>query len=214
MHLGCSIGLAVEVVPVPGAGWCWAVFRRNHLGEAPSSFGRWLDDGRARRRRGRACIIGPLLGGERVTLAGRYYQVRDAVLRPPPRPADPDPGGGQGPAHAPADRALRRRLEHGLVRAARRPAPPGGWPSWTRRLRLRAGAGPRCDAPSAWRCGILTLAIQAGTWARGWRLGRRARLGDRRPRAAWLRRPHRPARTEDDAVAGPSRRGARAAGPL
>jgi alkanesulfonate monooxygenase SsuD/methylene tetrahydromethanopterin reductase-like flavin-dependent oxidoreductase (luciferase family) len=29
-------------------------------------------------------IIGPLLGGERVTLAGRYYQVRDAVLRPPP----------------------------------------------------------------------------------------------------------------------------------
>jgi alkanesulfonate monooxygenase SsuD/methylene tetrahydromethanopterin reductase-like flavin-dependent oxidoreductase (luciferase family) len=29
-------------------------------------------------------IIGPLVRGERVTLAGRYYQVRDAVLRPPP----------------------------------------------------------------------------------------------------------------------------------
>jgi alkanesulfonate monooxygenase SsuD/methylene tetrahydromethanopterin reductase-like flavin-dependent oxidoreductase (luciferase family) len=29
-------------------------------------------------------IIGPLLRGERVTLAGGYYQVRDAVLRPPP----------------------------------------------------------------------------------------------------------------------------------
>ena len=29
-------------------------------------------------------IIGPLLRGERVTLAGRYYQVRDAVLRPAP----------------------------------------------------------------------------------------------------------------------------------
>jgi alkanesulfonate monooxygenase SsuD/methylene tetrahydromethanopterin reductase-like flavin-dependent oxidoreductase (luciferase family) len=29
-------------------------------------------------------IIGPLLRGERVTLAGRYHQVRDAVLRPPP----------------------------------------------------------------------------------------------------------------------------------
>jgi alkanesulfonate monooxygenase SsuD/methylene tetrahydromethanopterin reductase-like flavin-dependent oxidoreductase (luciferase family) len=29
-------------------------------------------------------IIGPLLRGEAVTLAGRYYQVRDAVLRPPP----------------------------------------------------------------------------------------------------------------------------------
>ena len=29
-------------------------------------------------------IIGPLLRGERVTLAGRYYQVGDAVLLPPP----------------------------------------------------------------------------------------------------------------------------------
>jgi alkanesulfonate monooxygenase SsuD/methylene tetrahydromethanopterin reductase-like flavin-dependent oxidoreductase (luciferase family) len=29
-------------------------------------------------------IIGPLLRGERVTMVGRYYQVRDAVLRPPP----------------------------------------------------------------------------------------------------------------------------------
>jgi alkanesulfonate monooxygenase SsuD/methylene tetrahydromethanopterin reductase-like flavin-dependent oxidoreductase (luciferase family) len=29
-------------------------------------------------------IIGPLLRGERVTLAGTYYQVRDAVVRPPP----------------------------------------------------------------------------------------------------------------------------------
>jgi alkanesulfonate monooxygenase SsuD/methylene tetrahydromethanopterin reductase-like flavin-dependent oxidoreductase (luciferase family) len=29
-------------------------------------------------------IIGPLLRGERVTRAGRYYQVRGAVLRPPP----------------------------------------------------------------------------------------------------------------------------------
>ena len=29
-------------------------------------------------------IIGPLVRGEQVTLAGRYYQVRDALLRPPP----------------------------------------------------------------------------------------------------------------------------------
>jgi alkanesulfonate monooxygenase SsuD/methylene tetrahydromethanopterin reductase-like flavin-dependent oxidoreductase (luciferase family) len=29
-------------------------------------------------------IIGPLLRGEQVTLAGTYYQVHDAVLRPPP----------------------------------------------------------------------------------------------------------------------------------
>jgi len=34
-------------------------------------------------------IIGPLLRGERVTLAGRYYQVRDALLRPPPDRAIP-----------------------------------------------------------------------------------------------------------------------------
>ena len=44
-------------------------------------------------------IIGPLLRGERVTLAGRYYQVREAVLSAT-RPADPDAGGGQGSAHA------------------------------------------------------------------------------------------------------------------
>jgi alkanesulfonate monooxygenase SsuD/methylene tetrahydromethanopterin reductase-like flavin-dependent oxidoreductase (luciferase family) len=29
-------------------------------------------------------IIAPLVGGERVTLAGHYHQVRDAVVRPPP----------------------------------------------------------------------------------------------------------------------------------
>jgi alkanesulfonate monooxygenase SsuD/methylene tetrahydromethanopterin reductase-like flavin-dependent oxidoreductase (luciferase family) len=29
-------------------------------------------------------IIGPLVRGEQVTLAGRYYQVHDALLRPPP----------------------------------------------------------------------------------------------------------------------------------
>jgi hypothetical protein len=29
-------------------------------------------------------IIGPLVRGEQVTVAGRYYQVREAVLRPPP----------------------------------------------------------------------------------------------------------------------------------
>jgi hypothetical protein len=31
MHLGCSIGLAVEgSCQSPSAGWCWVVFRRNH----------------------------------------------------------------------------------------------------------------------------------------------------------------------------------------
>ena len=31
MHLGCRIGLAVgRLCQSPTAGWCWAVFRRNH----------------------------------------------------------------------------------------------------------------------------------------------------------------------------------------
>jgi alkanesulfonate monooxygenase SsuD/methylene tetrahydromethanopterin reductase-like flavin-dependent oxidoreductase (luciferase family) len=41
-------------------------------------------------------IIGPPVRGEPVTLAGSYYQVRDAVLRPPTRPADSDPCRGAG----------------------------------------------------------------------------------------------------------------------
>ena len=41
-------------------------------------------DHRASRFGEAIAIIGPLLRGETVTLAGRWYQVRDAVLRPPP----------------------------------------------------------------------------------------------------------------------------------
>jgi alkanesulfonate monooxygenase SsuD/methylene tetrahydromethanopterin reductase-like flavin-dependent oxidoreductase (luciferase family) len=68
-------------------------------------------------------IIGPLLRGESVAFAGRYHQVRDAMLLAT-RSVDPDPGRGEGTAHAPADRALRGRLEHGLVRSSGRSAPP------------------------------------------------------------------------------------------
>jgi alkanesulfonate monooxygenase SsuD/methylene tetrahydromethanopterin reductase-like flavin-dependent oxidoreductase (luciferase family) len=41
-------------------------------------------DHRAGRFEEAIAIIGPLLRGETVTMAGSYYQVRDAVLRPPP----------------------------------------------------------------------------------------------------------------------------------
>ena len=41
-------------------------------------------------------IIGPLLRGEPVTTAGRYYQVRGAVLRPPPERPIPILVAGQG----------------------------------------------------------------------------------------------------------------------
>jgi alkanesulfonate monooxygenase SsuD/methylene tetrahydromethanopterin reductase-like flavin-dependent oxidoreductase (luciferase family) len=42
-------------------------------------------------------IIRRLLAGERVTFAGRYHQVRDAVLLPPPRRRVPIMVGGHGP---------------------------------------------------------------------------------------------------------------------
>jgi probable F420-dependent oxidoreductase len=42
-------------------------------------------------------IIGPLLRGERVSLDGRYHQVRDAVLLPPPGRTIPTLIAGHGP---------------------------------------------------------------------------------------------------------------------
>src|SRR5262249_10911295 len=100
-------------------------------------------DHRAGRFEEALSIIAPLVHGERVTFHGRWHDVDDAVLiPPPPRPAA-DPGRGERRACAAADGPLRRRLEHGLVRhpgravraAARRP-----------RRRLRGG-GPRSGDP-------------------------------------------------------------------
>jgi alkanesulfonate monooxygenase SsuD/methylene tetrahydromethanopterin reductase-like flavin-dependent oxidoreductase (luciferase family) len=42
-------------------------------------------------------IIGPLLAGERVTFAGRFYRTDDAVLLPPPARRTPIMVGGTGP---------------------------------------------------------------------------------------------------------------------
>ena len=72
-------------------------------------------------------IIVPLLRGERVTFHGRWHDVEDAVLLPPPpRPArlpGPDPGADrrQGRTCPAAGRAPRRRLERRLVRLPQRP---------------------------------------------------------------------------------------------
>ena len=57
-----------------GAGWYDPEYK---------AFG-YPTDHRAGRFEEAIAIIGPLLRGERVTLAGSYHQVRDAVLRPPP----------------------------------------------------------------------------------------------------------------------------------
>ncbi len=42
-------------------------------------------------------IIGPLLRGERLTFAGRYHQIRDALLLPPPDRPIPILVAGNGP---------------------------------------------------------------------------------------------------------------------
>ena len=47
---------------------------------------RYLTDHRVGQFEEAISIIGPLLRGERVTLAGRYYQVREAACPPPDRP--------------------------------------------------------------------------------------------------------------------------------
>jgi hypothetical protein len=76
----------------------------------------------------------PVGGGAPHHRPAPTWRARD-LLRPlPPGPrcrpsataqtADSDPSCGQPPADAPADRALRRRLEHGLVRPSRRRGPP------------------------------------------------------------------------------------------
>ena len=94
-------------------------------------------------------IMGPLLRGERVTLAGNYYQVRDAVVRPPPdRPI----------------RSLSRRSRRMLRLTARY---ADAWnTAWfglpddllyrrlaelNAALEARAGTRPRCGGRSAWR---------------------------------------------------------------
>jgi alkanesulfonate monooxygenase SsuD/methylene tetrahydromethanopterin reductase-like flavin-dependent oxidoreductase (luciferase family) len=57
-----------------GAGWYDPEYR---------AFG-YPTDHRVGRFEEAIAIIGPLVRGEQVTVAGRYYQVREAVLRPPP----------------------------------------------------------------------------------------------------------------------------------
>ena len=105
-------------------------------------------------------IIGPLLRGETVTMAGTYYQVRDAVLRPPPDRPIPILVAAQGwrmlrltARYADAwitawyglpDDRLRRRLAE--LNAA---------------LEAEGRDPARCDARSAWRSEILRRPTRA-----------------------------------------------------
>ena len=103
-------------------------------------------------------IIVPLLRGERVTFHGRWHDVDDAVLIPPPaatRPppgSDPDPDRRQGRAHPAPGRAPRRRLERGLVRLPRRALRRSGartsWPPARPRAATRRRSRSRSGSPS------------------------------------------------------------------
>jgi hypothetical protein len=67
-------------------------------------------------------ILCPLLLSEHVTFDGRYHRVREAVVLPPPEPADPDPRRGQPPSDAATDGTVRRCVERRLVLTPRRAA--------------------------------------------------------------------------------------------
>jgi probable F420-dependent oxidoreductase len=100
-------------------------------------------------------IIRPLMGGQRLTFAGRYYQVRDAVLLPPPDRPIPILVAGNGPRmlrltarHADAwntawfeqpDQRLRECLDNmrATLRAERRDPATLRWTVGT-----NVGAGP------------------------------------------------------------------------
>ena len=82
-------------------------------------------------------VITGLIRDGRADLEGEYVTVRDAVLVPPARPDIPILDRGQEAANVRADGAPRRRLEHGLVRAAGRAA--GGRASQGLAEAMRAG---------------------------------------------------------------------------
>jgi alkanesulfonate monooxygenase SsuD/methylene tetrahydromethanopterin reductase-like flavin-dependent oxidoreductase (luciferase family) len=83
-------------------------------------------------------VIGPLLRGERLTFAGRYHQVRGAVLLPAPDRPIPILVAGNRPRMLRLT-AIRRCLEHGLVRATQQAAEPAAG----RHGRGAAGRKPR-----------------------------------------------------------------------
>ena len=95
-------------------------------------------------------VITGLIRDGRADLDGRFMTARDAVLLPPARPGPADPRRGQGPAHARARRPSRRRLEPGLVRAARRAARARSW---------RARGGLRARRAATRRRSTITVGV-------------------------------------------------------
>ena len=152
-------------------------------------------------------IIRRLLAGERVTSEGRFWQVEDAVLLPPPARVTPIMLGTSGPAAARGDAALRRQLEHlvgrvrqhgrGLRRLERRDQRGASAPGGTR---------PRSSAAPA-------------SWSRSTPRPASARAATTRPRstgeprriAARPARPGRGGRRRGDPGARPDQRGERQA---
>jgi len=102
-----------------GAGWNEAEFR---------AFGLPFDH-RVSRFEEAFAIVRGLLAGERVTLAGRYHTVDDAVLLPPPARRPPLMVGGDGP------RLLAATLPH-----------VDAWNAWFDRFGNRAAGFPALNA--------------------------------------------------------------------
>ena len=105
-------------------------------------------------------VITGLIREGRADLDGRFMTARDAVLLPPARPDLPILVAAKGPRMLELDRPPRRRLEPGLVRAARRAA---GARSWRARGRP-ASASAATRRPSTITVGV-TVRYPAATAA-------------------------------------------------
>jgi hypothetical protein len=97
-----------------GAGWYDAEY---------VAFG-YPTDHRVSRFEEALAIITALLSGDSVTFSGRYYRMEEAALLPPPQRPIPILVAGKAPRMLRAGRAPRRRVEHRLVRQARRSPSP------------------------------------------------------------------------------------------
>ena len=101
-------------------------------------------------------IIRGLIRDGRADLEGRGSAASDAVLLPAGATGPAHPHRGQAPAHARADRAPRRRLEPGLVRASRRASWPPAGPTCWRRAPRSVATRRRSSRRSASRSAIRT----------------------------------------------------------
>ncbi len=161
-------------------------------------------------------IIRRLLAGERVTSEGRFWQVQDAVLLPPPARTTPIMTRRERAAAAGCDPAPRRQLEH-VVRRLRQHAPRASSPrnAEISAAAERAGRDPAEVERSA--CVLVALDERAGERPHaddappltGTPL--RGRPGPARPRRGRRRRGDPRARPDHRGERAAVRRGARRA---